>query len=158
MDKTTIGIDVGTNNLAVSVFYNAGLRYYKILENKKSLSSGEKLLNIEKFLRKLFAEEKPNTIVVEGTFWNPREARGYSYVSMAIGVIQLVAWEVLRIEPVKLQPSTVKKLITGNGRAKKEEVADKIKEKFNITDNLADHITDAIAIGFSYVLKQSEVV
>lgn len=154
----TIGVDVGTNNLAVSVFYNTDLKYYKILENKKSLSAGEKLLNIEKFLKEIFEKEKPDAICVEGTFWNPKEARGYSYVSMAIGIITMTAWEVLHIEPVKLQPSTVKKLVTGNGRAKKEEVADKIKEKFNITDNLADHITDAIAIGFSYVLKQSEVV
>lgn len=153
--KKIIGIDVGTNNLAVSVFYNTDLKYYKMLKNKKSLSSGEKLLNIEKFLRKLFAEEKPNTIVVEGTFWNPREARGYSYVSAAIGIIQMVAWEVLHIEPVKIQPSSVKKLITGNGRAKKEEVADKIKEKFNITDNLADHITDSIAIGYAFLTQQN---
>lgn len=155
MDKTTIGIDVGTNNLAVSVFLNTDLRYYKILENKKSLSTGEKLLNIEKFLRELFKKEKPDMIVFEGTFWNPREARGYSYVSMAIGVITMTAWEVLHIEPVKLQPSSVKKLVTGNGRAKKEEVADIVKEKFNITDNLADHITDSIAIGYAFLIQQN---
>lgn len=155
MDKTTIGIDIGTNNLAVSVFYNTDLKYYKILENKKKLSAGEKLLNIEKFLKEIFEKEKPDAICVEGTFWNPKEARGYSYVSMAIGVIQLVAWEVLRIEPVKLQPSTVKKLITGNGRAKKEEVADVVKGNFNITDNLADHITDSIAIGYAFLIQQN---
>ena len=151
----TIGIDVGTNNLAVSVFYNTDLKYYKILENRKKLSAGEKLLNIEKFLKEIFEKEKPDTIVFEGTFWNPREARGYSYVSAAIGIIQMVAWEVLHIEPVKLQPSTIKKLVTGNGRAKKEEVADKIKEKFNITDNLADHITDAIAIVYAFIIQQN---
>jgi Holliday junction resolvasome RuvABC endonuclease subunit len=151
----TIGVDVGTNNFAVSVFYNTDLKYYKILENKKKLSAGEKLLNIEKFLKEIFEKEKPDAICVEGTFWNPREARGYSYVSAAIGVIQLVAWEVLRLEPIKLQPSTVKKLVTGNGRAKKEEVADKIKEKFNLIGDYPDHITDAIAISYAFLTQQN---
>ncbi|WP_164917190.1 crossover junction endodeoxyribonuclease RuvC [Clostridium sp. JN-9] len=151
----TVGIDVGTNNLAISVFNNTDLQCYKLLENKKTLAPGAKLINIEKFLEKIFEDEKPDAVVVEGTFWNPREARGYSYVSSAIGIIQMVSWKVLHIEPIKLQPSTVKKIVTGNGRAKKEEVADVVKNRFKITEDLADHLTDSIAIGYTFLIQQN---
>ena len=125
-----IGIDVGTNNLAAAVFIKEDLIDYKILENKKTLSVGQKLINIEDFLDKIFEIEKPDAVVVEGSFWNPREARGYSQVSAAMGIIQATAWRNGQIEPVKLQPSTVKKMVAGNGRATKDQVAEAVKRLY----------------------------
>lgn len=159
MSKTrVIGIDVGTNAIAVSVFVKDKIIFWDIFENQKSISNGEKLSKIEAYLRKVFEKERPDVIVYEGTFWNPREARGYSYVSMAIGIIEKVAWEVLRIKPVKLSPSTVKKLVCGNGRAKKEEVAEVVKNLFDLPPALPDHITDSIAVGYAFLLQKSEVI
>lgn len=149
-----IGIDVGTNNLAVAILQNGKLTYFNAIKNNIKDTQGEKLFNIEEFLRIIFKKEKPDYIVVEGTFWNPKEARGYSSVSAAIGIIQKVAWETMEKDIIKIQPASVKKTVTGNGRAKKEEVAEKIKEIFKIKQNLSDHKTDAIAIAYSFYLKK----
>ena len=149
-----LGIDVGINNLAISLFKDNELIKFNLLKNKKHLKNGEKLCNIEAFIRKILEEEKPDVLVVEGTFWNPRQAKGYSYINMVIGVINKIAWEILKLEPVKLQPSTVKKTLTKNGRASKRDVVEAVKQKFCIEEKIEDHIADAIAVGFSYILLQ----
>lgn len=151
--KKVIGIDVGTNNLAVSVWENGQLQRYEILENQKEYGVGQKLNSIEKYLKSLFENEVPDAIAAEGTFFMPSQARGYAHVSKAIGVIELAAWDVLGQHVAIIQPSAVKKAVTGNGRAKKDQVADVVTDRFGLPDGLPDHVTDAVAIGYAYLAQ-----
>jgi Holliday junction resolvasome RuvABC endonuclease subunit len=111
---------------------------------------------LKNILKEIFEKEKPDAICVEGTFWELKGSTRQQLCKYGYRNNNNDCMEVLHIELCKIQPSTVKKLVTGNGRAKKGEVAEAVKEKFNITDNLADHITDSIAIGYAFLLQQNK--
>lgn len=64
------------------------------------------------------------------------------------GVI-LLAFENMNIPYNEYNPRTVKKTITGNGNAKKNQMQSVIKMMFSIKDNIYPDIADAIAIGIT---------
>ena len=59
----------------------------------------------------------------------------------------------------KYSPGHMKKVITGNGRAKKEEIEKVLQEKYDIdTSNMTDHETDAIGHGITYLLDNANQI
>ena len=63
--------------------------------------------------------------------------------------------ELVGLEIIEYTPSTIKKTVTGNGHASKEEVKKAIEELFNISikDNHFDE-SDAIAVAFTGYLNE----
>jgi crossover junction endodeoxyribonuclease RuvC len=56
-----------------------------------------------------------------------------------------------------LTPSNVKKLVTGNGNAKKPEVADSVRKWLKLGDDYSfktDDHSDACAIGLAYLIRE----
>lgn len=62
--------------------------------------------------------------------------------------------ELVGMEVVEIAPNTVKKAITGNGHAEKEEVAQKIAEILGIpNDFTTDNESDALAVAYTGYLN-----
>lgn len=62
-----------------------------------------------------------------------------------------------------ISPTTIKKVITGSGRAKKPEVSAKVRELFSEEDvkgvNFNNNdITDAIAVGITYAIENRLII
>jgi len=51
----------------------------------------------------------------------------------------------------EVHPLTMKKYITGNGKASKEDVIDAIKKKFKIKMELGSDEADAIGLGWTHI-------
>ena len=89
---------------------------------------------------------KPNYIVLESFFTG--RMRGTTVIPELRGVIKLAAYQVGGVKVVNVAPGTVKKYVTGSGRASKNEVRAAICKKFNISIKSHDE-ADAIAIGLT---------
>ena len=67
-----------------------------------------------------------------------------------VGVADLAAWTPCRTESVETAPTTVNKLLTGSGKASKEEVAAALKKQIERQDYATNDESDALAVGVSW--------
>jgi len=89
---------------------------------------------------------RPRYMVLE-QFFSPRRQRGGNVIPELRGVIKLAANQ-LRVKIIEVAPLTVKKFISGSGKADKNEIRAIISEKYDIS--IKDtNLSDAIAIGLT---------
>ena len=50
-------------------------------------------------------------------------------------------------------PNNIKKCITGRGHASKEQVLYMVKQIFNLTENVPDDVSDALAIAYTFIMR-----
>lgn len=154
--SVVLGIDQGLANCGYA-FVNAENEIIcsGTIKTDKSLSKGHRLELIEKELTKLIKKYKPEIVSCEKLFFNIPNSQGRSKsnammdVNMVSGIIQLIVAKE-QITFIDFAPTTIKKLTTGNGRAKKDEVRKTVIEKTKYKPN-TEHETDAIAIAMSSI-------
>ena len=69
-----------------------------------------------------------------------------------VGVADLAAWKAYGTEFVEIAPTTVKKLLTGSGKASKDEVAAALEKYIVKQDYATDDESDAVAIGIAWLI------
>lgn len=72
-----------------------------------------------------------------------------------MGIADLAAWQAHGCEYHELAPASVKKLLTGNGKAIKQEVADALTQYVGEQIYATDDESDAVAVEISW-LKQEK--
>lgn len=165
-----IGIDQGIANFGFAVL-DIDETSSKIDENSvKILGSGlikthskdplgRRLITIRTKMESLIKEYQPSMLGCEKLFYNaPTGGRNKSlammHVNMATGMLHILSVE-NGMMIGEYPPTTVKKMITGNGRASKEEISQSI-EKYLTKQVKSEHEVDAVAIGITAFLKQRE--
>jgi crossover junction endodeoxyribonuclease RuvC len=121
MPKTKIlAIDPGTRAMGIALLEGEKLVYHAVLTIRKGKTPHETLAEARRLILRLIADFKPNMLAIEKTFFaNNRNS----------AILNVLADEIKAIgkrkglEVVCYAPSTVKKFITGDGRASKLEVA-----------------------------------
>lgn len=68
-----------------------------------------------------------------------------------VGVADLSAWRACKAEFVEIAPATVKKLLTGSGKAGKEEVAAALNRYVGRQNYVTDDESDAVAVGIAWL-------
>lgn len=71
-----------------------------------------------------------------------------------VGVSDLVAWDKAGSVFAQLAPKEVKKLIAGDGKAKKEDVASALPYYVGDQTYRTDDESDAVAVGIAWLLKE----
>lgn len=166
-----LGIDPGTattgfgciNITDISAVTGKGLQVIEwgLIETDKSLLKEERLEIIFERTLKLIERFKPDVFVFEKVFFS-NNAKTVIAVGQAQGVMLLAARK-LNIFVAEYAPGTIKKLITGSGRANKKEVQEHVrrilgnkvkseKKKKTHFDNAAD----ALAIAMTHAIKVVE--
>ncbi len=152
MDQIKIlAIDPGNYRTGFSLFY-------KHPTNPKLLKSGTVKLPRKKpenfkvlfeFLQNLIAEESPQEIALESSFYgkNPQTIIKLGEVR---GIILLIS-ALYNIPVYEYTPQQVKNAVTGYGWSKKEDIAFMVEKLFNKKPETFDE-ADAIAIGFCHCL------
>lgn len=69
------------------------------------------------------------------------------------GVAEMILWVVAQTEFQELAPMTIKKLVAGNGRASKEEVAEAIDNYCSHTQFQTDDESDAVAVAIAWLIQ-----
>lgn len=173
-----LGIDPGTATTGWGLIEKIDGQDFNILEwglietNKETMPH-VRLHEIHEQMLSLLDKFQPNVLVMEKIFMF-NNAKTVIRVSQAQGVI-LMACANYTIDVFEYAPASVKKLITGNGRANKKEVESAVREilgpKLNkkdlkdgngkarkMTKTYVDNAVDALAIAMCHLMKINEDV
>ena len=100
-------------------------------------------------ISRLIAEYKPDYVVKEQSF--SRNAASTQKIFQVVGITILAAYQ-HGLEVADIGQSTVKKQIAGNGRATKEEVAERIRQLTGVSTPVNDE-SDALGILIAYCIQ-----
>lgn len=154
--KRILGIDPGSGRLGLGLIeLTRGkpiLMHYDCIETTPNAPEPEKLSYIYDQLVSRLSHIKPDLLAIETLFFARNITSAFS-VAQARGVVLLAAAQV-NIEIVEIAPLRLKKVLLGNGSAKKKDVQNFIRHYFNIDEKkkLGDDAADAIAIALSQAL------
>jgi len=70
-----------------------------------------------------------------------------------IGVVDILLWQQQRAQFQEIAPASVKKQLTGNGRASKQDVADALQPYVGMKRYECDDESDAVAVGIAWLLQ-----
>jgi len=130
-------------------------------------SHGFRLEQIASEMRRILEDIEVNYIVRERGF--SRHAQVTQALYKVMGVTELVAHEDSFKGVVDISVTTVKKQVTGNGKAGKEEVAECVFEQVDIPSEnfyekkrngrmvLVDDLTDACAVGIAFLRQEGYI-
>jgi crossover junction endodeoxyribonuclease RuvC len=155
-----LGIDPGTATTGYGLIDYSENKYqvldFGLIETDKNGNHGSRLVNIHKQMKKILSDFKPDVVAIERLFFATNAKTAIS-VGQAQGVM-LFAVAQARKDLFEYSPMTVKKLITGNGRADKKlvqihlrkvlgtKVRSKAKKKTHF-----DNAADALAVALCHV-------
>jgi len=122
-----LAIDPGTKYMGVAFLDNGAIIYcgVKVIRNRRS--PHETLRACRKIILRLINDFQPETLVVEKTFF--AQSKNTALLNVLVDEIKNIGRRKgLRV--LCFAPSTMKKMICGNGRATKEEIARVIVSKY----------------------------
>lgn len=98
-------------------------------------------------------EQALSIVTAKGSpkYYNPNTIK---ILHEVVGVSDLYAWAKGRRVFDEIGPKAVKKLITGNGLAEKEEVAKGLDAFVGPREYACDDESDAVAVGVAWLLQQ----
>jgi crossover junction endodeoxyribonuclease RuvC len=151
-EDTWLGIDPGLATVGWSILTTDSngtvcLIDYGTIETKKTLSTPERLAELEEDLVTLMEEFEPTKAALEMPFFS-RQIKAAGGVLQAVGIINLVCYREAEIIPVLLHQSSWKAHL-GDGRASKDEVAEILSALFDLENLPVDDSVDAIGIGYA---------
>ncbi len=116
------------------------------LDREKGRSVSERLVELHADLRTLIERIGPAAVAVESLFAHYKHPATAIAMGHARGVI-LLAVQHAGLELIELKPNMVKKSLTGNGHAAKDQIQRSIQEVFNLSAPPSPpDIADALAI------------
>jgi crossover junction endodeoxyribonuclease RuvC len=160
-----LGIDPGTADTGYGLVRLNGkgneVVTWGLIETSKTLLKERRLDFIYEEVLKLIMLHKPDVFVFEKVFFSTN-AKTVIAVGQAQGVLLLAAYKA-GVHVEEYAPGTVKKMITGSGRANKKEVqkhirlilGDRVKSEKNKTTHF-DNAADALAIALTHAFKIGE--
>jgi len=124
---------------------------YGCIETDANEDFLKRLCILEKRIKKIVKEHKPDCAAVERLFFF-QNFKTAMKVSQAIGVI-LLTFEKMKIPVYEYAPLEVKKALTNNGRAQKKEVEKRVKKMLKLEKIKKDDAADALAIAICAAYK-----
>lgn len=152
-----LGIDQGLANIGYAIINTEPeLTHLEhgIIKTTPDPVFGRRLLLIKSKLMEVIDKYNPDLICTESLFCNKAQSSGRNksaaivQTNMATAVIFMLGAE-KNIPIRQFVPISVKKQVTGSGKATKEEVEDAIKQHFKDIIIKKDHESDAIAIALT---------
>ena len=162
------GIDPGTATTGYGVIksqsqkskWGVELVDYGCIVTSKDVPMPLRLFSIQKELRKLLGQFKPNCVIVEQLFFGAN-SRTAMMVGQARGVVLSTAAS-YRLPIFEYQGLHVKYTLTGSGRADKKEIQKSVmkflgKRKLaKPTNGYLDDAADALAVAICHVIKTQD--
>jgi Holliday junction resolvasome RuvABC endonuclease subunit len=134
------------------------LELYK--NNESAVVRATTLCIVEQEVMNLVETFKPDHIITEGPFYNPKRPAAYAALVMWITTIMCSLMKNYQKHLVSIAPMQIKQIVGGKGNAGKLDVAGGIFKFPNVRfknrkiDNntiLVDHESDAIAVGITFI-------
>ncbi len=143
-----LSIDPGTRFTGYAVIDGEELRTYGCIEPQTSLDLGQRLVTISKYIRDLIRSYQPDIIVCEDQHGG-KNTKTLMSLREVTGIVRLAAAE-YNTEFKLIHATSIKKSVTGDGRASKDKVRDTVNGKYSVSIT-NDNISDAIAAGVAHI-------
>ena len=78
-------------------------------------------------------------------------------LSKVVGLMDWVAWKWHETQWYSIYPMTIKKLITGNGRAEKQDVANCLEKYIGKIEYKCDDESDAAAVAIAWLIQEGQI-
>ena len=141
--------------------YKAGSRQVEVIkksnvDNKHvKKPHGQMLSEIAKEIQAYLESGDKQILVREKGFF--RFAAETQVLCKVIGVTDLQAWTHGKKEFDEIAPQSVKKSVTGNAKATKEEVAACLESYVGKMDYECDDESDAVAVGIAWLIQHGQI-
>lgn len=151
-----LGIDPGTASTGYGVvekLKSLKCLDYNVIRTTPGTEPGERLRIINNEISKIIKKFRPDILAIEKIYFF-RNLKTAIPVSQAKGSILLTAAR-KKLPVWEYTPLQVKLTVTGNGRADKKEVQERMKKMLKLKEiPKPDDAADALAIAITYLLKE----
>lgn len=157
-----LGLDPGTARVGWGVIAPHGIGWeavsYGLIETDKATLAETRLKEIYKAINTLIKTYKPDAVAIEELFF-ATNAKTAIAVGQARGVL-LLACATCRIKTASYAPLAIKRCITGDGKADKQQVQYMVTKELRLEsvpkpDDVADALAIALTHAFSYKMKEA---
>jgi crossover junction endodeoxyribonuclease RuvC len=145
-----LGVDPGLRRTGYAILERSAsgpaLREAGVIRSKPGLSLAARVLEIGTGLREVIQEFKPDAMAIEQVFSLGRNPKSALLMAHARGAILMVTAE-LEVPVIHFTPTQVKRLLTGSGRASKEQMQHAVTRELRLERLLEPNdVADASAI------------
>jgi crossover junction endodeoxyribonuclease RuvC len=155
-----LGIDPGTATTGYGILEVKGQGLmpleFDIIETKKHFTHAERLSMIYDHIREIIRKSEPDVMAIEKIFF-ATNAKTAIAVGQAQGVMFLAAND-FKLPVVEYAPGTIKKIVSGNGRADKKAMQQALRSIFGASIRSKakrkthfDNAADALAVAYCHV-------
>ena len=148
-----LGVDPGTHRMGVGILEADGQKYkvihFETIRANSKAAIPQRLLQIFNALQALIEKFKPDVMSLE-TLYYAKDILAVERIGEARACAMLAASK-RGIEVVEYGPMVVKKSVTGNGRAAKEQVQFMVKRLLNLKEMPAIDASDALAVAMCHL-------
>jgi crossover junction endodeoxyribonuclease RuvC len=149
-----LGVDPGLNRTGYAILQRSRqgpvLREGGIIRSTATLTLAERVLEIGRGLREVIAEFQPQVLAIEQVFSTPQFPQSAILMSHARGAILYAAADA-SVAVVDYAPREVKRLLTGSGKASKEQVQHAIRNELGLDRILEPNdVADAFAVALCH--------
>lgn len=150
-----IGIDPGLNRTGYAVLEQTSrglvLKEGGVIRSTPKLTLAERVHEIATGLREVLIEYEPHSMAIEQVFSHTQNPKTAILMAHARGVILLAAAE-RQLPVVHYTPTQVKRLLTGSGKAAKDQVQRAIQMELGLKTTLEPNdVADAFAIALCHL-------
>jgi len=151
-----LGIDQGITNIAYSLLDYDQILIFTEYQKTKSKDDYNKLKEIKEKVEDILNKYDIDIIVCEVIYQNFGRGNGGMRANLTTGLLYAVSID-KKIELIQIPPATVKKVVAGSCKAKKDAVIEEINKiyKENIKNN---HCADAVAIALTYIKQKKQSI
>lgn len=158
-----LGIDESLSSCGYSIVTEEGeiLLYGRICTDAKKNTEFERMQMVANEIKKIIEENNVGTVVVEGQFFSKNGKTGLTLARL-MGCIIYVCME-LGVKIESLTPTQARKILLGQGKSTKEDVAEFIRENYLDVGEFSDKqgkkktsdIYDSLALSLAWNKKNN---
>ena len=149
-----LGVDPGLNRTGYAILERSVrapvLREGGIIQSSPGLSLAERVLELGRGLRDIISEFKPQVLAIEQVFSTSQFPKTAILMAHARGALLYAAADA-GIPVVDYTPTQIKRLLTGSGRASKEQIQHAIRQELRLEKLLEPNdVADAFAVALCH--------
>lgn len=160
--KRYLGLDLSLSSPGFAVIdvsdRTPSLAYVGHIKTNAKQTHGQRLATIQNTLiEPVISRYYPFTAIIRERGFSQHAATTQALFKV-VGVADLTFADDGEI--VEIPPATVKKALTGSGRAEKAEVADKVRQRLRLPSDYrfaTDDESDACAVALAYLIAEGEI-
>lgn len=154
MTTLTLGIDPGLNRTGYAVLERSPrgpiLKEGGVIRSTQGLSLTERILEIGRGVREVIEQYQPTVLAIEQVFSHAQFPKTAVLMAHARGAILYAAADA-GLDVVHYTPTQIKRLLTGSGKAGKEQIQLAIQREFALQAVLEPHdVADAAAVALCH--------